>query len=39
MKSVPAEATRPTIVSISGSPAATSAPKAIVRITSVTGQE
>ena len=35
----PAEATRPRIVSISGSPAATSEPKASTRIASVTGQE
>ena len=35
----PAEATRPRIVSISGSPAATSEPKASARIASVTGQE
>ena len=34
----PAEATRPRIVSISGSPAATSEPKASTRITIVTGQ-
>ena len=37
--SSPAEATRPRIVSISGSPAATSEPKASTRMTSVTGQE
>ena len=37
--SEPAEATRPRIVSISGSPAATSEPKASSRIPSVTGQE
>ena len=36
--SEPAEATRPRIVSISGSPAATSEPKASTRITIVTGQ-
>ena len=36
--SAPAEETRPTIVSSSGSPAATSAPKASTRIASVTGQ-
>ena len=36
---MPAEATSPRIVSISGSPAATSEPKASIRITSVTGQE
>ena len=35
----PAEATRPRIVSSSGSPAATSEPKARTRIASVTGQE
>ena len=35
----PAEASRPRIVSISGSPAATSEPKAIARIASVIGQE
>ncbi len=34
----PAEATRPRIVSISGSPAATSEPKASRRIAIVTGQ-
>jgi hypothetical protein len=39
MKSDPAEATSPMIVSISGSPAATSAPKASARIASVIGQE
>ena len=38
-KRTPAEATRPTIVSISGRPAATSEPKARTRIASVTGQE
>ena len=38
-KRTPAEAIRPTIVSISGSPAATSEPKATMRIASVTGQE
>ena len=37
--SSPAEASKPRIVSISGSPAATSEPKASARITSVTGQE
>src|SRR6476469_273296 len=37
--SEPAEATRPDRVRISGSPAATSAPKARTRIASVTGQE
>ena len=36
---MPAADTRPTIVSISGSPAATSEPKARSRIASVTGQE
>ena len=35
----PAEATRPRIVSISGSPAATSEPKASTRMIIVTGQE
>ena len=35
----PAAAARPMIVSISGRPAATSEPKAISRIASVTGQE
>ena len=35
----PADATRPRIVSISGSPAATSEPKASSRIPSVTGHE
>ena len=39
MYSVPAEATSPRIVSISGRPAATSEPNASSRITSVTGQE
>ena len=34
----PAEATRPRIVSINGSPAATSEPNASTRIASVTGQ-
>ena len=38
-ESSPAEATRPRIVSISGSPAATSEPNASTRIASVTGQE
>ncbi len=38
-KRTPAEAIRPTIVSISGRPAATSEPKARTRIASVTGQE
>ena len=37
--SEPADATSPRIVSISGSPAATSDPKASTRMTSVTGQE
>ncbi len=37
--SVPADATSPRIVSISGRPAATSDPNASIRITSVTGQE
>ena len=37
-ESRPAEATRPRIVSISGSPAATSEPNASTRIASVTGQ-
>jgi hypothetical protein len=37
--SVPAAATRPRIVSISGSPAATSDPKASTRMPRVTGQE
>ena len=37
--SAPAEATRPRIVSSSGSPAATRAPKASTRIAIVTGQE
>ena len=36
---MPADATRPAIVSISGSPAATSEPKARTRIARVTGQE
>ncbi len=35
----PAEATKPRIVSISGSPAATSDPNASTRMTIVTGQE
>ena len=38
-KSTPAEAIRPTMVSISGKPAATSEPKASTRIAIVTGQE
>ncbi len=38
-KSSPAEATSPTMVSISGRPAATSEPKASTRIAIVTGQE
>ena len=38
-ESAPAEATRPRIVSISGSPAATSEPNASTRIASVTGQQ
>ena len=37
--SEPAEATRPAMVRIKGSPAATRAPKARTRIASVTGQE
>ncbi len=39
IQSDPAAVTRPTIVSISGRPAATSAPNATVRIASVTGHE
>ena len=38
-KSRPAEAISPTMVSISGRPAATSEPKASTRIAMVTGQE
>ena len=39
IQSEPAEATSPTIVSIRGSPAATSEPNASTRIAIVTGQE
>ncbi len=39
IQSEPAAATNPAIVSISGSPAATSEPNASTRMASVTGQE